>query len=538
MKTRFVLTAIFATGALVCGCGKETDVAGESDNGNATPKLHCVTVSAGTEAQGGETSTKAVAYESGGGYYWQKQDSIGVAIAGSGTFSPLALQTGSGIGNATFGGEVEGEIGGYAVYPYNKGHRISGDTLTYHLPSSYTYTKVDQKCVGVTDGITAENAINSANPPMVARLSRNEVGGGLSADFKHIGGVLRIKVDRFIATTDDYFLTVTADRPICGDFKVNLANLSNDYTPSISSTDAPDSSNPDNNTVTINFRGVSGQSGVFYIPLPVCIEEDGGYNLTVKLGYLTMLDKLEMSSGTATKNLSVERKHYKRVNITQATMYKGGYKVINGHKFIDLGLESGLLWAETNIGSDAVTSGGDYFEWGGLEPNLSFNSDASSTKATFPDDFFSGSDVLTLPDANDAARKLWHSSCRMPTNDEVHELKNSTNQSRTSRTDSNGNKADGWEFKSKTNGNSIFIQYNGYIMDGGSSGGGYGYYWTLNMTPKYTGSSVGGLVNNYSYTLADLFCFKWDGWIAPVNIHSESRFHGCGIRPVHDPNSK
>ncbi len=51
MKTRFVLTAILAAGALVCGCGKEAEVAGGNGNGdgNDTPARHYVTVCAGTE---------------------------------------------------------------------------------------------------------------------------------------------------------------------------------------------------------------------------------------------------------------------------------------------------------------------------------------------------------------------------------------------------------------------------------------------------------------------------------------------------------
>ena len=39
-------------------------------------------------------------------------------------------------------------------------------------------------------------------------------------------------------------------------------------------------------------------------------------------------------------------------------------KIINGHKFVDLGLPSGLLWAETNIGAATAADDGCYFAWG------------------------------------------------------------------------------------------------------------------------------------------------------------------------------
>ncbi len=42
----------------------------------------------------------------------------------------------------------------------------------------------------------------------------------------------------------------------------------------------------------------------------------------------------------------------------------GDYKIINGHRFVDLGLPSGLLWAETNIGAFSDADDGEYFAWG------------------------------------------------------------------------------------------------------------------------------------------------------------------------------
>ena len=44
------------------------------------------------------------------------------------------------------------------------------------------------------------------------------------------------------------------------------------------------------------------------------------------------------------------------------------YIIINNHKFVDLGLPSGLLWAETNVGAASSSDDGDYFAWGETEP--------------------------------------------------------------------------------------------------------------------------------------------------------------------------
>ena len=37
--------------------------------------------------------------------------------------------------------------------------------------------------------------------------------------------------------------------------------------------------------------------------------------------------------------------------------------IIAGHEAIDLGLESGLLWATCNIGAETPQDPGDYFTW-------------------------------------------------------------------------------------------------------------------------------------------------------------------------------
>ena len=55
--------------------------------------------------------------------------------------------------------------------------------------------------------------------------------------------------------------------------------------------------------------------------------------------------------------------YYSAVN-SITTMGESPYIVINGHKFVDLGLPSGLLWARTNVGASSSSDDGDYFAWG------------------------------------------------------------------------------------------------------------------------------------------------------------------------------
>lgn len=49
---------------------------------------------------------------------------------------------------------------------------------------------------------------------------------------------------------------------------------------------------------------------------------------------------------------------------------KYGVYVINGHKFVDLGLPSGLLWAECNIGASEPEENGYSYRWGEVEADI------------------------------------------------------------------------------------------------------------------------------------------------------------------------
>ncbi len=124
---------------------------------------------------------------------------------------------------------------------------------------------------------------------------------------------------------------------------------------------------------------------------------------------------------------------------------------INGHKFVDLGLPSGTLWAETNIGASTPYEDGDYFAWAETKPKSRYSLDnQKSTVNKYKDG------KTTLDAADDAATANWGSSCRMPTTAEMKELKDKC----TWTWKSNYNGASGYLVKG-SNGNSIFLPATG-----------------------------------------------------------------------------
>ena len=118
--------------------------------------------------------------------------------------------------------------------------------------------------------------------------------------------------------------------------------------------------------------------------------------------------------------------------------------IINGHKFVDLGLPSGLLWAETNVGASSATDDGDYFSWGETKPKASY----------FPYDY---SAVNEITSQNDAATINWGKKCRMPSSSEFEELCNQCSWAW--KTDSVGTSG---YLVTGVNGNSIFLPASGY----------------------------------------------------------------------------
>ncbi len=158
-------------------------------------------------------------------------------------------------------------------------------------------------------------------------------------------------------------------------------------------------------------------------------------------------------------------------------------KIINGHKFIDLGLPSGLLWAETNVGAAISADDGEYFAWGETEAKsyYDWNTYKYGTDYDNLTKYNSSDGKTTLEPEDGAAYVNWGDSCRMPTGAEFGELLSSDNctWTWTSKANSSGSSIGGYKVTSVKNGNSIFLPASGYRDDGGlNDHGSLGYYWS------------------------------------------------------------
>ena len=172
----------------------------------------------------------------------------------------------------------------------------------------------------------------------------------------------------------------------------------------------------------------------------------------------------------------------------------------SGVQLIDLGLPSGTLWADRNIGADAPEKAGDYFRFGETTP---FTED--SPKYVYDDinESIAGTD-------RDAATVILGKNYKMPTFEQIKELLDECKWKWTKQNGVKGMKVTG------PNGNSVLFPASGYRNT--SSGtlysvGSSGYYWSAS---PYSSNYGRGLYFYSSY-------WYWN---------NNSRAYGFPVRPV------
>lgn len=194
--------------------------------------------------------------------------------------------------------------------------------------------------------------------------------------------------------------------------------------------------------------------------------------------------------------------------------------VINGHKFVDLQLPSGLLWAETNVGAESATDNGDYYSWGEIKTKADYSESTYLYGHSYDHiEKYNAADGQQVLEANDdVATICWGKPCRIPTYEEFKELADTANCSWTwvEKAVEKGDTLRGYEVKSQRNGNCIFLPaagaHNGtHLYLNGTNGN----YWTSTLSDDNCGDA---------YTLSFYF--------ANSSFYRNARYMGSSIRPV------
>ena len=185
---------------------------------------------------------------------------------------------------------------------------------------------------------------------------------------------------------------------------------------------------------------------------------------------------------------------------------------------VDLGLS--VKWASFNLGASTPEGSGDYFSWGETAPKSSYSwsTYAYGQSKTGPfseyvlDPSFGTVDYKTVLDLeDDAAHAIWGDAWRIPSKEEVQELRDNCTWTWTTI-----NGVNGYKVSSSITGNSIFLPAAG-MMSGSKvqNSGTEGDYWSSSI---YTAES----------------CSSWSPYFTASEFSTGDcyRYFGLGIRPV------
>ena len=184
---------------------------------------------------------------------------------------------------------------------------------------------------------------------------------------------------------------------------------------------------------------------------------------------------------------------------------------------IDLGLS--VKWASCNVGATAPEEYGGYYAWGETEKKNDYSlstykycngSYTSMTKYCTNNSYGTVDNKTILEPEDDVAHVQWGGSWRMPTLDEIEELRNNCTWNWTTLNGVNGYRITG------PNGNSIFLPAAG-SRDGTevNNQGSNGYYWSSSLS-SYCSYSACRLSFHGSL-------YDW---------YNNFRYYGQSVRPV------
>ena len=236
------------------------------------------------------------------------------------------------------------------------------------------------------------------------------------------------------------------------------------------------------------------------------------------------------SRQTVTVSFTATAQGFYNSNITfQNPALDGGQNVIpisahavvteaSPEDYVDLGLPSGTLWATRNVCAHDPEDYGAYFAWGETEPKESYDWDTYKWGSSYSnltkyvtDSRYGTKDNKAILDPADDAACVHYPGGRMPTGEQILELRNNCTWEWIQRYGVNGLLVTG------SNGNSIFLPAAGWYWENTRyEENTYGIYWSL-----WLGQSPA------AYSME----FGPDGW---ERLSMPERIYGFPIRAVFD----
>lgn len=376
----------------------------------------------------------------------------------------------------TFTGNAEADQPFYALYPYQEGLSLSGTTISgASIPSTQW------------NDCWAEGGKNGWDPS--APLAYAVASPEHMLYFHNLCAILKITISEI---NDNVTITVGADEPLSGACTITDGILSVNTTGG-------------SNTVKVgdDKKKVKGGCDVYVAIAP------GIYS------------KFYVS---AENGINTTRRSKTSATFEANKIYDLGSFEIDIHEAVDLGLPSGTLWATCNVGASKPEEYGNYYAWGEVETKNVYDwssykwskgSDADPKNITkyFAIRYGDGFRCDVLEKEDDVAHANWGGNWRMPTLDEIKELRNNCTCIYTTL-----NSVKGYLVTSKSNNNEIF-----FPAAGGYDGSSFelvneqGFYWGATVWSEQL----------YAWTLR--FNSNFNIYISYSPIE---RYLGFPVRPV------
>lgn len=387
-----------------------------------------------------------------------------------------------------------------AYYPFSASNEVAKNgsdyDLTVSLPSTQNY---------------AENSFGNGAFPMAAVTDGS---GDMNLTFKNVLGGLKLQL-KGTATISRITVTGNNNEILYGDATVTV---SKNTVPSIVL------SNASAKVITLDCgAGVALDAETatsFVIALPP-MTMTGGFTIDI---YDIFNGHQQVSS---TKSQTIVRSN---LLVMPAINYVGVIPPPFG--YVDLGLPSGIMWANMNLGASSPEEYGNYYAWGEIEiknhylwSNYVFGDWREClTKYNITAEFGNIDNLTVLESVDDVAHVTLGTKWRIPTLDEGKELLSNCTWEITTY-----NNVPGYVATSKINGNSIFFPFAGYFEDVliQSEVGRTGRYWLSSLCTGSRHSSYNcTCAFRLSLRSADLGSSRdWDWY---------DRNAGLSIRPVYD----
>ena len=235
-------------------------------------------------------------------------------------------------------------------------------------------------------------------------------------------------------------------------------------------------------------------------------------------------ENINILSDIETADIDVDNYNISRKSVNSKIHIDDALSIHNGFKYIDLGLPSGTLWAECNVGAATPYEYGDYFAWGETETKNGFfwQTYKYNVNVDEVDEFtkYSKNDKLNILElVDDTANKCMGGKWHMPTLDQVNELIYKTESHWVNNYKNTG--VAGRVFISD-NGNKLFIPAAGLCQfnTNNCNAQTHGYIWCSTLSPSVKQNATYMYFDNHNR----------------IYIHADWRFYGYSVRGVINAN--